>query len=103
MSGPPVVAYWLGGAFPAATVRSNLVLYFAVSSVITAVSYIFAGLLTLQVLALAIVTGPAYGAGLYLGARLFGLASEKTFRWICFGLIAAAALVGLPLFDALRG
>lgn len=102
MSGPPVVAYWLGGAFPPLTVRANLVLYFAVSSVISATSYLLAGLLTLQVLALACVTGPAYGFGLFAGSKLFGLASEKTFRWICFGLIACAALISLPIFDALR-
>lgn len=102
MSGPPIVAYWLGGAFPALTVRANLVLYFALSSVISAISYLVAGLLSLQVLVLALVVGPAYGLGLVLGSRLFGLASEKTFRWICFALIAAAALASLPLFDGLR-
>ena len=102
MSGPPVVAYWLGGAFPPLTVRANLVLYFAVSSVISAGSYLLAGLFTAQVLLLALVAGPGYGLGLFLGSRLFGLASELTFRWICFGLIACAALISLPLFDHLR-
>jgi uncharacterized membrane protein YfcA len=102
MSGPPVVAYWLGGTFSPLTVRANLVFYFAVSSAISAVSYLLAGLLTLQVLAFACIVGPAYGLGLFAGSKLFGRASEKTFRWICFGLIACAALISLPLFDALR-
>lgn len=102
MSGPPVVAYWLGGAFPPLTVRANLVLYFAVSSAISATSYLLAGLLTLQVMALACIVGPGYGLGLFAGSKLFGLASETTFRWICFGLIGCAALISLPLFDALR-
>jgi len=102
MSGPPVVAYWLGGAIPASVVRANLVLYFAVSTVISTVSYLFAGLLTVQVITLALVAGPSYGLGVLAGSRFFGLASEQTFRWICFGLIACAALISLPLFDALR-
>lgn len=102
MSGPPVVAYWLGGAIPAPIVRANLVLYFAVSSIISATSYLLAGLLTLQVFALALAVGPAYGLGVLLGSKCFGLASEQMFRWICFGLIACAALVSLPLFDELR-
>ena len=102
MSGPPVVAYWLGGAFSSHSVRANLVLYFAVSSVISATSYLFAGLLSLQVLLLACVIGPTYGLGLFIGSRLFGRASETTFRWICFGLIAGAALVSLPIFDGMR-
>ena len=101
-SGPPVVAYWLGGANPADQVRANLVLYFAVASVITTVSHVSAGLLTLDVLGLALVSGPAYGLGILLGASMFRRASEATFRKICFVLIACAAVIGLPLFDALR-
>jgi hypothetical protein len=31
---------------------------------------------------------------------MFGLANERLFRRICFGLIAAAAIVSLPLFDS---
>ena len=49
--------------------------------------------------------GPLYGLGLglglglWLGGRLFGLASQRMFRRICFGLILLAAVVGLPLWD----
>lgn len=104
VSGPPVVAYWLGGTMPPATVRANLVVYFALSSVVSALSYGTAGLLTIEALLLSAVVGPAYGLGIALGSRLFGLADETTFRRICFGLIAAAAIVGLPLLDPiLRG
>jgi uncharacterized membrane protein YfcA len=102
MSGPPIVAYWLGGAIAPLTVRANLVLYFALSTLISAASYLIGGILTVQVLALSVLIGPAYGLGLFFGSRLFGLASERTFRRICFSLIAAAALIGLPLFDSLR-
>jgi uncharacterized membrane protein YfcA len=102
ISGPPVVAYWLGGAFPANTVRANLVVYFALSSVLSATAYFFAGLLTFEVLKLAAIVALAYGLGIFVGARAFGMASESTFRWISFGLIACAAIVGLPLLDFLR-
>jgi len=102
LSGPPVVAYWLGGAFPAQTVRANLVLYFAVSTVISAIALIAAGLLSVQVLLIALAAGPAYGLGIFLGSRLFGFAPESTFRWICFALIGCAAVISLPLLDAIR-
>jgi hypothetical protein len=36
---------------------------------------------------------------IWLGARLFGRASEKLFRGICYGLIAAALIIGLPALD----
>ncbi|CDN52957.1 Protein containing DUF81 [Neorhizobium galegae bv. officinalis bv. officinalis str. HAMBI 1141] len=102
LSGPPVVAYWLGGAIPPLTVRANLILYFALSTVISATAYIIGHLLTLDVLALALIAGPGYGLGVTAGSKLFGFASEGTFRRICFLLIAMAAIVSLPLFDALR-
>ena len=99
LSGPPVVAYWLGGAIPASNVRANLVLYFALSTIITTTSYLWSGLLNLDILLLAAIVGPGYGLGLFAGARLFGVASEATFRRICFCLIAMAAVISLPLLD----
>jgi uncharacterized protein len=100
MSGPPIVAYWLGGAIPPLSVRANLVLYFALSTVLSTVSYLVGGILTIAVFKIAVIVGPAYGLGLYLGSRLFGVASDTAFRRICFTLIGMAALLGLPLFDA---
>lgn len=99
IGGPPVVAYWLGGAIASAKARANIVLYFAISTLLTGISYSVGGLITQAVLLLALVTGPLYGLGLYLGSRLFGRAKERTFRWVCYGLIASAAIIGLPFFD----
>ena len=43
--------------------------------------------------------GPVYAVGVWLGASLFGRASETVFRTICYGLIAAAVVIGLPALD----
>jgi uncharacterized membrane protein YfcA len=102
LSGPPVVAYWLGGASAAITVRANLIVYFALATVISAVAYIVSGILTLEVLLISCIAGPGYGLGLFFGSSLFGRADEKTFRYLCFALIGLSAVVGLPLLDALR-
>ncbi|MBP2547753.1 putative membrane protein YfcA [Neorhizobium galegae] len=101
LSGPPIVAYWLGGASDRVVVRANIVLYFALASLISATAYISAGLLRVDTLLLAAVVGPGYGLGILLGSRLFGFADEATFRRICFCLIAGAGLLSLPVFDAL--
>ncbi|MBW6399900.1 sulfite exporter TauE/SafE family protein [Roseomonas sp. HJA6] len=98
MGGPPVVAYWLGGAIPAQRVRANIVLFFAVSGAISGVVYLAGGLLDQEVLRLSLLVGPAYGLGLWGGSRLFGLASDKAFRGICFLLIAVAAVLGAPVW-----
>ncbi len=102
MSGPPIVAYWLGGAIERNVVRANLVLYFALASVLSAASYLIGGILTIEVLLIALIAGPGYGIGLFFGSRMFGIASDTTFRRICFTLIGAAAIIGLPLLDGLR-
>ena len=99
VGGPPVVAYWLGGEASSDVLRANVVLYFAASSALTGVSYLAGGLVTPAVLALALVAGPAYGLGLAAGSCLFGRAGDAIFRPICFGLIAAAAAISLPVLD----
>ncbi len=103
IGGPPVVAYWLGGAVPAVIVRANIILYFAISTVLNATAYLWNGLVTVKLLGLAVLVAPVYGLGVWLGSRMFGLAEEKTFRRICYGMIATAALISMPLFDALKG
>jgi uncharacterized membrane protein YfcA len=99
MGGPPVVAYWLGGAIPAARVRANIMLFFAASGVISAVTYLVSGLLTPAVLLLTVLVSPAYALGIWGGSHLFGLASEASFRRACFVLIALAAVLGLPVWE----
>jgi uncharacterized protein len=99
-AGPPVVAYWLGGSSSALTVRANIILFFFCTSVVAAISYVATGLLGLDVLLLSILTAPGYALGMFLGTRMFRLASERMFRRICFALIAAAALVSLPMLDS---
>jgi uncharacterized membrane protein YfcA len=99
VGGPPIVLYWLRDLTAARTVRANIIVFFAASSVLTIVSYLTGGVLTTSVLGLALLTGPGFGVGLWLGSRMFGLASEQTFRRICYALIALAALISLPLFD----
>lgn len=99
VGGPPVVAYWLGGAFLPQTVRANIVLYFAISSVLSVASYLVAGLLSRDTVALSLTIGPTFALRLFIGARLFGRANEATFRRICYGLVAMAAIIGLPALD----
>lgn len=99
VGGPPVVAYWLGSPMPPAIVRADIILFFAATTAITTVSYLAGGLLTVTVLKLAVLVGPAYGLGLVIGARMFGIADESVFRRICYALIAVAIVFSLPMLD----
>jgi len=101
IGGPPVIAYWLGGAVSAIVMRANFILYFAISTVLSAVGYVWSGLVTAEVLILAACMAPLYAIGVWLGSRMFGMASELTFRRICYAMIAAAAVFSMPILDGL--
>jgi len=99
VSGPPVMAYLLGQAGPVRQVRASFALFLAAGGLIAGIAYAQAGLLTAALAAPFLVTAPAYGLGIWLGTRMFGLVSERAFRLGCYGMIALAALLGMPLWD----
>jgi uncharacterized protein len=99
--GPPIVGYWLGRPIASHVARANIVLFFGASDFFSLVSYLLTGLITPDSIKFSIVVGPVYGIGVWFGASLFGEASEKVFRAICYALIVAAVIVGLPALDGL--
>ena len=96
---PPIVGYWLGRPIASVTARANIVLFFGASDFFSVVSYALTGLITMDAIKFSLVIGPVYALGVWFGASLFGRASETLFRAICYALIAAAVLIGLPALD----
>jgi uncharacterized protein len=101
ISGPPVILYWLGSMHEPAVLRAKFISYFAIFAAGSVVTYIAHGLLTPQVIALALMAGPLHIFSMWLGGRVFHLAAERTYRRVAYGIIAAAALASMPLFDRL--
>jgi len=97
--GPPIVGYWLGRPIASVTARANILLFFGASDFFSVVSYSLTGLITADSIKFSLVVGPVYAIGVWFGASLFGKASEALFRAICYALIAAAVLIGLPALD----
>ena len=97
--GPPIVAYWLGRPVKPEIARANIVLFFAACDFFSLVSYLVSGLINADAVRFALLVGPVYAIGLGVGASLFGRASERIFRAICYALIALAVIVGLPILD----
>jgi uncharacterized protein len=97
--GPPIVGYWLGRPIASALARANILLFFAASDFFSAVSYALTGLITSDAIRFSLLVGPIYAIGIWFGASLFGRASEALFRRVCYALIAAAVIIGLPLLD----
>lgn len=99
VSGPPVIAYLLGRETEARQVRASFALYLAAGGLFAGIAYAVAGLLTPALLGPVAVALPVYLAGIWGGARMFGLASERAFRLACYGMIALSALLSLPAWD----
>jgi uncharacterized membrane protein YfcA len=101
ISGAPIAAYWLAGPGERGAIRANMIALFALVSFATFASLLKAGLLTAEVLRLAIWLGPAYGLGIVLGARRFVGATDAGYRRAAYGVIFLAAALSTPLWDAL--
>lgn len=99
--GPPVIAYWLASDLPVAIVRANLLTFFLIGEVVSIGNIWAAGLFTGPVVMVGLLCVPPYFAGLLIGSRFFGMASEQTYRRVTFALILLSAFLALPLFDSL--
>jgi hypothetical protein len=68
--------------------------------VLSLISYVWGGLMSFQILKIALFTGPAYGIGTLGGSRMFGIASPAVFRNSSLLLIGISVLLSLPLFSS---
>jgi len=102
IAGPAVIVFWLGGASNAATVRANLMVFFLLMGFITGMAYAAQGIITADVLALAILLGVPFMGAMWAGARWFHGASEAAYRRAAYLIIVVAAIVSLPVWDRLR-
>jgi uncharacterized membrane protein YfcA len=96
--GPPVLIYWLGREVVSATMRANAIVFFCFTTIISGVAFAIGGIFTAEVMARSLALFPVYAAGMFIGSRLFGLASEASYRRIAYASIVFVALVSLPVF-----
>lgn len=87
----------------AGNVRSNLLVYLTVVELFSLVGFFIAGILTWPSIALGLACSPAFFVGLLLGARLFGLSTETTYRRVALSIVLVAAIASMPLLDGLWG
>lgn len=98
IGGPPLVLFWLAGQTSAAQARTNIFVYFALTTVAAFALYIWQGIFTIPIVVFGVALAPFYMLPFKLGDRLFHYGSEVVFRRVAFGLCAAAGVLGLPLW-----
>ncbi len=99
--GPPVIIYWLASGMPTAIVRANLLALFLLSELLAAANLWAADLFDRPRIMLGLFMIPVYVLGLFAGWRLYGRASDATYRRVAFTLIVAAAFLALPATEML--
>jgi uncharacterized membrane protein YfcA len=99
---PPLLVFWLGGNNNAVTVRANIMVYFIMQGALSMVIYFFSGLFSAQAIMLSLLLGLPFAITMAGGALWFHGASDALYRRAAYLIIALAALVSLPVFDALR-
>ncbi len=101
IAGPPVVALWVSGPEPTATIRANLFAFFGLITAASFVTYLVSGLFTPEVVELATAVAPAYGLALFTGAHLFGRTAGAGYRPLAYTIVALAGISSVPALDGL--
>ena len=97
--GPPLILFWMSRQSKAATIRANIIIYFAYIIVITGIGLWIGGLLTSQVIKTAVILIPVYAFAIWVGANLFRFSSEEFFRKVAYTLIMLVAISSLPVWQ----
>ena len=95
VGGPPVIAFLLAGPDRAAANRAAIIFYFFFSQTVALALYWVEGVIVLQVIWLTLLMLPAQIIGIWIGARLFPIASEEIYRRVALGFLLAIGLVAL--------
>jgi uncharacterized protein len=96
--GPPVLIYWLGRDIVPATMRANAIVFFMFTTMISGIAFAYGGIFTADVLTKSAALIPVYALGIWIGSRMFGWASDMTYRRIAYATIIVAALISMPVF-----
>jgi len=96
--GPPVIMLYMASTLPVKMIRANFNMYLVAVDVILFPTLWLTGQLQWPIVLLGLLAGIPYLAANVVGARLFNPDAERFFRLVAYGVIAAAALLGLPIW-----
>jgi uncharacterized membrane protein YfcA len=98
LPGPPVIMLYMSSRLPPSVIRANFLLYLFGIDLMMLVWLSWLGRLDAATFVIGGLLIPPYVAANVLGARLFRPEAEQKFRMIAYIIIAASAILGLPLW-----
>ncbi len=91
IGGPPVILYLMTGGDRPAVLRANMIGYFTIVLIGLALTFAFLGLFGPSVMWRTGFLVVPFIVGIFAGARLFPLASERTFHNIALAVLAVSS------------
>lgn len=98
LPGPPVILLYMASTLPPSAIRANTTLYLLLADVLLLAVLWWKGFLVASALTLGILMIAPYLLGNWLGAALFRPGHEALYRRVAYALIAASAIMGLPVW-----
>lgn len=98
LAGPPVILYYMASPLPVQVVRANLMMFLLMVDLALAALLLISGQIVPWVVVLALILLVPFTLATMVGAALFRPERAVLYRRLSWGLIAASALVGLPLW-----
>lgn len=97
--GPIAILFQLSGADSVSRSRANTLVFLTITSLLLLPFMALQGILGPAAVALGLLLLIPYGLGARAGQAMFNPAQEKLYRLCAYCIIAAAILLGLPLWD----
>jgi uncharacterized membrane protein YfcA len=91
VGGPPVILYLMSGNDETTVVRANMIGFFTIVLIGMAVTFAIGGLFGPMVLWRTALMAVPFIIGIFVGARLFPLASQRTFRNIALTFLGVSS------------
>jgi uncharacterized membrane protein YfcA len=101
LAGPPVILYYMASPLPVQAVRANLMMFLLMVDLALGAMLFVTGQLLTWVMVLAALMVLPFTLATQIGSVLFRPERAVLYRWLSWGLIAASALGGLPLWRGL--
>jgi hypothetical protein len=98
LPGPPMIMLYMASALPVAVIRANFLLYLVGLDLMLFGLLWSLGMMDWPIAFLGLLVGIPNLVANMIGARLFDPAAERLFRAVAYIVIAASAIIGLPLW-----
>lgn len=96
--GPPVIMLYMASRLPIAVIRANFLLYLLAIDIVLFPVLWATGIMVWPAFLLGLLVGIPNLIANVIGARLFDPEAERLFRLVAYIVIAASAILGLPLW-----